>query len=46
MRKIMYYAYIGFWITLGLPIVMLIILALWLQDKWHKLNCKKCKLNK
>jgi hypothetical protein len=39
----MYYAYVGFWITLGLPIVLVLLLGLWVQDKYHKLTCKMCK---
>ena len=42
MGKIAYYAWIGFWIILGLPIVLVILLGLWVHDKYHQLTCKKC----
>jgi hypothetical protein len=38
--KILYYAWIGFWIIIGTPIVLLIILCHWIHDK---LTCKKCR---
>ena len=41
MRKIIYHTKIGLWITLGLPIVMIIIVGIWFKDKWSELNCKK-----
>ena len=43
MRKILYYAWIGIWIIIGLPIVLIIILIIWLNQKYHDLTCKKCK---
>jgi hypothetical protein len=41
--KILYYASLGFWIIIGTPIALLIILCIWIQDKFHKLTCKKCR---
>jgi hypothetical protein len=44
MRKIIYYTWIGIWIVIGTPIVFLIIVATWIQGKYHKMTCKKCNV--
>jgi hypothetical protein len=42
MKKILYFSWIGMWIVLGLPIVMLIIAGIWLQKKYQQITCKQC----
>lgn len=42
MRKIIFYLWVGLGIIIGTPIVLLIIFATYLEDKYHKLTCKKC----
>lgn len=44
MGKIMYYAWIGMWILIGLPVVLAIIAGVWIHSKWHNLTCKNCKI--
>lgn len=43
MGKILYYTWIGISIAIGLPIVLLIIFGVWVQSKFSKSSCKKCK---
>jgi hypothetical protein len=43
MSRILYYIWIAMWVALGLPIVAVIMLGIYLQNKWHKLTCKMCK---
>jgi|LakMenE18May11ns_1017448.scaffolds.fasta_scaffold9959509_19 hypothetical protein len=44
MGKIVYYTWIGIGIIIGLPIVLVLLLGLWVHDKYHKLTCKMCKI--
>jgi len=43
MGKILYYTWVGISIAIGLPIVLVILFGVWIQSKYHKLTCKKCK---
>jgi uncharacterized protein YneF (UPF0154 family) len=43
MRKILYYTWVGIGIIIGLPIVLLILFGTWVQSKFSKSSCKKCK---
>jgi|688.fasta_scaffold109167_7 hypothetical protein len=43
MGKIFFYIKLAIGLGIGFPIVLLILFGVWLQDKWHKLNCKKCR---
>jgi len=43
MSKLFYYIYIALLVAIGLPIVAVIILGIYIQNKWHQLTCKMCK---
>ena len=43
MGKIFFYTKMAIGLIVGFPIVLLILFGVWLQDKWHKLNCRKCR---
>jgi hypothetical protein len=42
MKKILYFSWIGMWIVLGLPIVIVLVIGIWLQKKYQQITCKKC----
>jgi hypothetical protein len=43
MRKILFYTWVALGILIGTPIVLLVLLGVWIQAQYHKLNCKKCR---